>query len=151
MGKRDGKTSEKVDKPNSIVQYRYMRSEDRAYRYLSYYLVVRESEVVKESGMFSSKLCFVYLMCVDLCIIVLFIKKIQQDATLYQNFILPYLSEVQHVSVDTPPIIRSLKLHWQPLVFQTWKVVWTCSWWTLSSNNLLRMIKPESASAVFGS
>jgi hypothetical protein len=23
----------------------------------------------------------------------------------------------------TPPIIRSLKLHWQPLVFDTWKVV----------------------------
>jgi hypothetical protein len=30
----------------------------------------------------------------------------------------------------TPPIIRSLKLHWQPLVFHTWKVVSTCSWWT---------------------
>jgi hypothetical protein len=23
----------------------------------------------------------------------------------------------------TPPIIRSLKLHWPPLVFHTWKVV----------------------------
>jgi len=23
----------------------------------------------------------------------------------------------------TPPIIRSLKLHWQPLVFHTWKIV----------------------------
>ena len=33
------------------------------------------------------------------------------------NFIIPYLYEVQHVSGDTPPIIRSLKLHWQPLVF----------------------------------
>ena len=43
MGKRDGKTSEKVNKPNCIVQYRYMRSEDRAYQYFSYYLVVRES------------------------------------------------------------------------------------------------------------
>jgi len=32
-------------------------------------------------------------------------------------------NEVQHVSGDTPPIIRSLKLHWQPLVFHTWKVV----------------------------
>ena len=38
-------------------------------------------------------------------------------------FIIPYLHEVQHVSGDTPPIIRSLKLHWQPLVFHTWKVV----------------------------
>jgi hypothetical protein len=40
-----------------------------------------------------------------------------------QNFIIPYLSEAQHVSGDTPPIIRSLKLHWQPLVFCTRKVV----------------------------
>jgi len=36
-------------------------------------------------------------------------KKIQQDATVYQNFI-TYLCEAQHVSGDTPPIIRSLKL-----------------------------------------
>jgi hypothetical protein len=42
---------------------------------------------------------------------------------MYQNFIIPYLYEAQHVSGDTPPIIRSLKLHKQPLVFQSWKVV----------------------------
>ena len=42
---------------------------------------------------------------------------------MYQNFIIPYLYEAQHVSGDTPPIIRSLKLHWQPLVFHMWKVV----------------------------
>ena len=42
---------------------------------------------------------------------------------MYQNFIIPYLYEAQHVSGDTLPIIRSLKLHWQPLVFHTWKVV----------------------------
>ena len=41
---------------------------------------------------------------------------------MYQTFIIPYLYEAQHVSRDTPPIIRSLKLHWQPLVFHTWKV-----------------------------
>jgi hypothetical protein len=41
---------------------------------------------------------------------------------MYQNFIIPYLYEVQHVSGDTPLIIRSLKLHWQPLAFHTWKV-----------------------------
>jgi len=35
------------------------------------------------------------------------------------NFIITYLYEAQHVSGDTPPIIRSLKLHWQPLVFHT--------------------------------
>jgi len=33
------------------------------------------------------------------------------------------LNEAQHVSGDTPPIIRSLKLHKQPLVLHTWKVV----------------------------
>jgi hypothetical protein len=37
--------------------------------------------------------------------------------------IIPYLYEAQHVSGDTPPIISSLKLHWQPLVFYTSKVV----------------------------
>jgi hypothetical protein len=42
---------------------------------------------------------------------------------MYQNFIVPYLFEVQHVSGDTSPTIRSLKLHWKPLVFHTWRVV----------------------------
>jgi hypothetical protein len=42
---------------------------------------------------------------------------------MYQNFIIPYLYEAQHVSGNTPPIVRSLKLHWQPLGFHTWKVV----------------------------
>jgi len=63
------------------------------------------------------------LMFVDPCIIVQFIQKVQQDATMYQNFIIPYLYEAQHVSGDTPPITRSLKLHWRSLVFHTWKVV----------------------------
>jgi len=38
-------------------------------------------------------------------------------------FIIPYLYEAQHVSGDASPIIRSPKLHWQPLVFHTWKVL----------------------------
>jgi hypothetical protein len=42
---------------------------------------------------------------------------------MYKNFIIPYLYEAQHVSGDTPPIIMSLKLHWQPLVFHMWKAV----------------------------
>ena len=33
------------------------------------------------------------------------------------------LSEAQHVTGDTPPIIRSLNLHKQPLVLHAWKVV----------------------------
>jgi len=63
------------------------------------------------------------MMFVNQCIIVQSIKKIQQDAKMYQNFIIPYLHEAQHVSGHTPPIIRRLKLHWKPLVFYTWKVV----------------------------
>ena len=50
------------------------------------------------------------MMLVDPCIIVQFTKKIQQDTTVYQNFI-SYLYKAQHVSGDKPPIIRSLKLH----------------------------------------
>jgi hypothetical protein len=46
-----------------------------------------------------------------------FLKKVQQDATMYQNVIIPYLYEAQDVSSYTPPIIRSLKLHWHSLVF----------------------------------
>jgi len=42
---------------------------------------------------------------------------------MYQTFIIPYLYESQHVSGDTPLIIRSLKLHKHPLVFHKWKVV----------------------------
>jgi hypothetical protein len=42
---------------------------------------------------------------------------------MYQHFIIPYSYEAQRVSGDTQPIIRSLKLHLQPLVVRTWKVV----------------------------
>jgi len=88
-------------------------------------------------------------------------NKIQQCINI---FIIPYLYEARHVSGDTPSIIRSLKPHWQPLVFHTWKVVWTCSWWTLSgavlclttSTNYMSKQpstyeKPGAASAVLGS
>jgi len=44
------------------------------------------------------------------------------------------LNEAQHVSGDTPPIIRSLKLHKQPLVLHnTVEGCWTCSCWTLDN------------------
>ena len=63
-------------------------------------------------------------MFVDPCIIVQFLQrkpnKMQQCIKILLFLI---LNEAQHVSGDTPPIIRSLKLHWQPLVFHTWKVV----------------------------
>ena len=64
---------------------------------------------------------------VDPCIIVQFIKKNPTRFNNVSNFIIPYLYEAQHVSGDTPPIMKSLKLHWQFLVFHTWKVVCTCS------------------------
>ena len=62
---------------------------------------------------------------------------------MYQHFIIPYLHKAQHVSGNTLPIIRSLKLHWLPLVFHTWKFVGRVvgghcqaqyAVWTLSSN-----------------
>jgi len=76
----------------------------------------------------------------------------------YRNFIIPYLYEAQHVSGDTPPIVRSLKLHWQPLVLHTWRVVGRvvggrCQAHTVSDNvqQPTTYEKPEAASAVLGS
>jgi hypothetical protein len=34
-----------------------------------------------------------------------------------------HIYETRHVSGDTPPIIKSLNLQWQALVFYTWKFV----------------------------
>ena len=41
-GKRDGKTGVKISKPNCTVQYRCVKYVVCAYRFLSYYSVVRE-------------------------------------------------------------------------------------------------------------
>jgi hypothetical protein len=75
---------------------------------------------------------------------------------MYQSFIIPYLYEAQHVSGDTSTIIRSLKLHWQPLVFRV--VGCTCQAHTVPDKiNQLHVQqpatyeKPEVASAVLGS
>ena len=81
---------------------------------------------------------------------------------MYQNLIIPYLYEAQHVSGDTPPIIRSLKLHWQPPVFPTWKidgrvvggrrqafVLTTSTNYTFKQPSTYE--KPEAISAVLGS
>jgi hypothetical protein len=73
------------------------------------------------------------------------------------------LNEAQHVSGDTLPIIRSLKLHKQPLVLHnTTEGCRTCSCWT--SDNVLpdnvqqlhvrqpsTHAKPEAAYAILGS
>jgi len=60
-------------------------------------------------------------MFVDPCIIVQFIQKNPTRCNSVSIFIISYSYEAQHVSGDTPLIIRSLKL--QPLVLHTWKVV----------------------------
>jgi len=80
------------------------------------------------------------------------------DATVYQNFIIRYLYEAQHVSGDAPPIIRSPKLHWQPLVFHTWKVDGRVVGGRCQAQYVPDNVhqpstceKPETASAVFGS
>ena len=87
----------------------------------------------------------------------------QQDARIYQNFVIPYLYEAQHVLGDTPPIIRSLKLHRQPLVFHMWKdvgrVVGGCCQVHTVPDNVHQLHvqqpstfeKPDAASAVLGS
>ena len=61
-----------------------------------------------------------------------FIKKNSTRCNDVSKFYYSIIIWVQHVSGDTPPIIRSLKLHWQPLVFLHVEGCWTCSWWTLS-------------------
>jgi len=92
-----------------------------------------------------------------------FIKKNPTRCNNVSKFIIPYLYEAQHVSRDTSPIIRSLKLHWQPLVFQTLKVVGRvvgerCQAQYVPDNVHQLHVqqpstseKPEAASAVLGS
>jgi hypothetical protein len=72
------------------------------------------------------------------------------------KFTIPYLHEAQHVSGDTPPIISTLKLHRQPLVLHTWKVVGCvvagcCQAEPDSVQQPSTYAKPEAASAVLGS
>jgi hypothetical protein len=77
------------------------------------------------------------------------------------KIVISYLYEAQHVSGDTSPIIRSLKLHSQPLVFHTWRVVGSVvaggcqvEYDTLSDSvqelQPSTYEKPEAASAVLG-
>jgi len=82
---------------------------------------------------------------------------------MYRNFIIPYLYKGQHVSGDTPPILRSLKLHWQPLVFHTRKVVGCVVGGRCQAHTVPDIVhqlhvqqpstyeKPKAASAVLGS
>ena len=75
-------------------------------------------------GLYERKIWLTFFMTVIVDIyILLFMQKNPTRCNTVSKFIIPYLYEAQHVSGDTPPIIRSLKLHWQPLVLHTWKVV----------------------------
>jgi hypothetical protein len=56
------------------------------------------------------------------------------------------LNGAQHVSGDTPPIIRSLKLYKQPLVLHSWKVVQQ-----LHVRQSSTYAKPDAACALLGS
>jgi hypothetical protein len=84
-------------------------------------------------------------------------KKIPQDETMYQNFIISYLYEAQHVSGDTPPIIRSLKLHRQPLLFIRGRLLDIVGHLVPDNVHQLHVQqpstyeKPEDANAVLGS
>jgi len=80
-------------------------------------------------------------------------RKCNKMSQCIQIFI-SYLCEARHVSGDTPPTIRSLKLHWQPLVLHAWKVVGRVVGGCvqlLQVRQLSTHAKPEAASAVLGS
>jgi hypothetical protein len=66
------------------------------------------------------------------------------------KFIIPCLHEAEHVLGDTPPITRSLKMHQQPLVFHTWKVVGLVGGGHVR-NSMCLTCPPEAVGAVLGS
>jgi hypothetical protein len=61
-------------------------------------------------------------MFIEPCITIQFIKKNPTRCSNVSKFYY-FIYEAQHIWGDTPLIIRSLELHWQPLDFHTWKVV----------------------------
>jgi hypothetical protein len=89
-----------------------------------------------------------YLTFVDPCITVKFREKNPTRCSSASKLIIPCLYKAQHVSGYTAPIIRSLKLHWQPLVSYTWKVVGRVVY---TSKQPSTYEKPEAASAVLDS
>ena len=80
---------------------------------------LQEKNIIRQYFVWSN----FFLTFVNSSIIVQFIQKNPTRCNCISKFIIPYLYEAQHVSGDTSPIIRNPKLHWQPLVFHTWKAV----------------------------
>jgi hypothetical protein len=66
---------------------------------ISFDYVVEEAETRQEKGNITNKKK------------IQFIQKYPTRCNSVSTFIIPCLYEAQHVSGDTPPIIRSLKLH----------------------------------------
>jgi len=73
-------------------RYKYCRFDGNAYNNL----VNNPTCEISSSGIYMMKL---------------FIEKNPTRCNSVSKFIIPYLYEAQHISGDTPPIIRSLKLH----------------------------------------
>jgi hypothetical protein len=55
---------------------------------------------------------------------------------MYQNFIIPFLYENQHVLGDTPSNHQEPKTALAASGFSYVEGYWTCSWWTLSGTVL---------------
>ena len=100
--------SECLQNANIIIQIQ------SSYFKQTYYLSI--NQMLFQKFKFMKKQIFSTLMFVDPCIIAQFIQKNPTRCNSVSKFITPYLYEAQHVSGNTPPFIRSLKLHWQPLV-----------------------------------
>jgi hypothetical protein len=84
-----------------------------------------------------------------------FIEKNPTRCNSVSKFIIPYLYEAQHVLGDTPPIIRSLKLHYQRLVCVRGRLldVWLLDAVSVQQPHVQQpstYAKPEAASAVLG-
>jgi hypothetical protein len=81
---------------------------------------------------------------VDLCIIVQFTKKVQRDATMYQNFIIPFVWSLicfgRHTAHHQEP-----KTALRASGFSYMEGSWTCSWWTLSGTVCLQ--RPPNTSS----
>jgi len=72
--------------------------------------------------------------------LVLTVKKSNKMQQCIRILLFLILNEAQRVSGDTPPIIRSLKLHKQPLVLHnTVEGCRTCSCWMLSGRSVQQL------------
>ena len=81
---------------------------------------IRQDWIVNDACVGSCNQCH---MGTNMITTILTVKNPKRCNSVSKMLLFLTLNEAQHVSGDTPPIIRSLKLHKQPLVLHTWKVV----------------------------